>query len=88
MRTFSLKKFQFGFHVGGTDENGVSRDVPEGSEVVLGPDGEDGLPDSEYLISPPRESLSWDDRKRIALMINRIDDLVGYDTTIFITLEQ
>lgn len=45
-----IQEFQFGFHVGGTDAFGVSHDQPDNATLVFGPDGEDGLPDLEYLV--------------------------------------
>lgn len=45
-----VKRFPFGWFVGGVDDNGVSHDVPENAIMVFGPDGIDGLPDSEFLV--------------------------------------
>lgn len=46
-----IQEFQFGWHVGGIDDAGVSHDVPENAVYVLGPsDGEDLLPTHEYLV--------------------------------------
>lgn len=42
--------FQFGFHIGGTDGDGISHEIPAGAELAYGPAGEDGLPDHEYLV--------------------------------------
>jgi hypothetical protein len=46
-----LEKYQFGFHVGGIDEHGVSHETPLQGEVLLSPvSGSDGLPDTEFLV--------------------------------------
>jgi hypothetical protein len=42
--------FPFGFHVGGTEPDGTDHNQPVGTVLAFGPDGEDGLPDKEYLI--------------------------------------
>ena len=48
-----IQEFPFGWHVGGTDEDGVSHDVPENARFFFGPGNPDnglGLPDKEYLV--------------------------------------
>jgi hypothetical protein len=45
-----VQEFPFGWHAGGTDSEGVCRDVPANATLVFGLDGEDGLPDTEYLV--------------------------------------
>lgn len=52
-----IKKFPFGWHVGGIDpETGIDHDMPANAVMVFGPNNTDydnggcGLPDSEYLV--------------------------------------
>jgi hypothetical protein len=46
-----IQEFQFGWHVGGTDDDGISHDIPENATLVLGPlNADDGLPVYEYLV--------------------------------------
>ena len=51
-----IKKFPFGWHVGGIDDEGFTRDLPANARLIFGPDntdwanGGDGLPDVEYLV--------------------------------------
>lgn len=48
-----IQEFQFGWHVGGTDDDGINHEVPDNATLVMGPENSDngwGLPDVEYLV--------------------------------------
>ena len=67
-----IEKFQFGFHVGGVDDEGICHDIPKGCTYVMGDITDDGFPYDEYLIwaqSRSRIITAEDDNYGFALWV-------------------
>lgn len=84
MSVVTLTKFRFGFHVGGVDDDGISHDVPEYAELILGPNsGEDGLPESEF-IAYKWYSYSPAFRDKVTTLVTALDLFLGYGESAYL----
>lgn len=85
MSVVALTKYQFGFHATrGVDEDGISHDVPEYAEVIMGPNGdEDGLPDSEF-VAYKWYSYSPAFRQKVASLVVVLDVLLEYGDSAYL----
>jgi hypothetical protein len=82
-----LVKYQFGFHVGGVDDNGISHNAPQGAAVLFSPvHGDDDLPDTEF-VAYDWYSYDLEIRQKVSSLLAYLDLVMDYGDFTLIELK-